>query len=378
MLPSALMGRSPLFERFPTLQGRVPWTPLGRWPTPVARLDGLSRRLGGELWVKCDDLSAPRYGGNKVRKLEHLLAQAQARRADRVVTVGGIGSNHIVATAVFAAELGMSTSAVVVPQPVTPAVHRNLALARALDVELIPCAARPLVPLCLSGAKRRAGPAAFLIGPGGSSPVGTLGYVSAGLELGAQVASGLLPEPDEIYLALGSGGSMAGLALGCAAAGLRSVVVGVRVVERLLTNLTLVRLLVRRTRRLLRAAGLEATHLPAPRMRVVHGYLGRCYGAPTEAGVQALALARESDRLELETTYTAKALAAFIDECRARPGRTVLFWNTYNSRDTGVLLEGRTGAPLPGRIQGWVDRDSGSDGDPGRTDDPSAGPEAGR
>lgn len=372
------MERSSLFERFPTLQGRIPWTPLGRWPTPVARLDGLSRRIGGELWVKRDDLSAPRYGGNKVRKLEHLLAQAQACQADRVVTVGGIGSNHVIATAVFAADLGMSTWAVVVPQPVTPAVHRNLALARALEVELIPCAARPLVPLCLSSARRRAGPAAFLIGPGGSSPLGTLGYFSAGLELGEQVAAGLLPEPDEIYLPLGSGGTMAGLAMGCAAGGLRSVVVGVRVVERLLTNLSLVRLLVRRTRRLLRAAGIEASHLPAPRMRVVHGYLGRCYGAPTEAGEQALGLAQESDGLELETTYTAKALAAFIDDSRARPDRTALFWNTYNSRDTGGFLGGGRGAPLPERIQGWIDRGSGGDGDPGRTDDPSAGPEARR
>jgi len=341
------MTRPPLFRRHPDLSSRIPWVLLGEWPTPVARLDRLGRALGSDLWVKRDDLSGSTYGGNKVRKLEHLLAEVLAHNGRSVLTVGGIGSNHVVATGVYARELGLSTRAVVVPQPITEQVHRNLALARALDVELLPCAARPLVPLCISAARLR--PGCRVVGPGGSSPLGTLGYVSAALELQDQIEAGLLPCPDEIVIALGSGGSAAGLALGCALAGLRCRIVGVGVVERVLTNETLVRVLIRRTRRLLE---LDA---PPPRLEVVHGYLGRCYGDPTPAAEEARKLAADSDGLRLETTYTAKAMAALIDRCRRRPGSTILYWNTHNSRDTTELERRGVGRPLPGRIERWLD-----------------------
>jgi D-cysteine desulfhydrase len=315
----------------------------------VARLDHLGRSLDSEVWIKRDDLSGPTYGGNKVRKLEHLLADVQADGGRSVLTAGGVGSNHVVATGVYARVLGLAARAVVVPQPITDQVHRNLALARALDVELLPCAARPLVPLCISAARLQ--PGCRVVGPGGSSPLGTLGYVSAALELQEQIEAGLLPCPDEIYIALGSGGSAAGLALGCALAGLRCRIVGVRVVERVLINETLTRLLIRLTRRLLEVK----QGAPPARLEVVHGYLGSCYGDPTPQAERARRLVADSEGVKLETTYTAKAMAALIDRCRRRPGRTVLYWNTYNSRDMTALERQGAPRPLPDRIQRWLD-----------------------
>ena len=346
------MSASALLRRFPELEGRIPHLLLGEWPTPVQRL-ALGARLGADLWVKRDDLSAPVYGGNKVRKLEHLLADAMRERAGSLITMGGIGSNHVVATALYGRQLGLPTVAVVAPQPVTPFVRRVLELVRALDVELVPCRSRLTIPLALPGARRRAD-RPYLIGPGGSSPLGTMGYVAAGLELGQQVADGILPAPDEVFVALGSGGTLAGLALGLHLAGLRCRLVGVRVVERPLISKTWVQILVARTAQVLRAnvPCLRPGHVE---ISLCHRYLGSGYGHTTEAGSEAIQSLFDSDGLTLEPTYTGKVAAALLEQARNARARRLLFWHTYNSRDTGPLLEaGGAMRPLPEIVTAWL------------------------
>jgi D-cysteine desulfhydrase len=341
--------------RFPGLARRLPWLGLGAWPTPVQRLERLGRRLGAEVWIKRDDLSHPRYGGNKVRKLEPLLAEARRRGCPSVLTMGGVGSNHVVATAVHAAALGLKTRAVVFPQPVTAEVRKSLELALALGVRLFPCPTRLLVPAQVARVRRRGRD--YVIGPGGSSPQGTLGHVAAGLELGRQVAQGLLPPPDDIFIALGSGGSTAGLVLGLGLAGLQVRLVAVRVVERVLCNRVLVDLLLRRTAALMRRLGADPGHRRAE-LVLDHGQAGRAYGAPTAAGARAIRLLQDSEGITLEPTYTAKALAGLLVHC-AGPGRgrRALFWHTYNGRDTRPLLEGGAGPPAPpATIARWLQR----------------------
>ncbi len=334
-----------LLQRHPELCDRLPWIPLGQWPTPVARLAELSRRIGGELWIKRDDLCGPCYGGNKVRKLEHLLGEASAQGRP-VITVGGVGSNHVVATGLAGRQLGLKVSAVVVPQPLTAAVRKNAELARRLGVTLIPCPARALAPLYLMLAAARAD--VSVIGPGGSSPLGTLGYVSAALELVQQIADGELPTPKTIYVALGSGGTLAGLALGCALGGLETRIIGVRVVERVICNAALVRLLIRRTAALLRRYGVK---LPRPaRFEVEHRQFGGLYGRPTAAGQRAVELCQE-EGLTLETTYTGKAMAALLEG--PPPPGTTLFWNTFNSRETTDLGSDAAG-PFPAVVSAWL------------------------
>lgn len=348
------MGLEPatLLQRYPELARQLPWRALGDWPTPVRRLERLGAALGLELWLKDDGGSAPRYGGNKVRKLEPLLGAALAAGARTLLTAGGIGSNHALAVAVYARELGLAAGSVLCPQPPTPAVARTLARLVRLGAALHPCSSRPLVPLHLELAARRSATPVYRIGPGGSSPLGTLGYVSAGLELGEQIARGELPRPGAIVIALGSGGSAAGLAVGLGLGGVESEVVAIRVVERWLANTALARLLVARTRRLLSRLGVRSP--PPARLSIQGGELGRSYGSVTPAATAACRLALEEEGIALETTYTGKALAGLARRADALRGQPVLFWNTYNTNDLGWIDELPPGAPLPERIAAWL------------------------
>ena len=114
-----------LERRFPALVGRLSRCALASLPTPVHRLAELGRETGlSDLWIKRDDQTGRVYGGNKVRKLEWLLADALARGHRTVLTTGALGSNHALATTIYARELGLRTRLVLVPQPVTPHVRR--------------------------------------------------------------------------------------------------------------------------------------------------------------------------------------------------------------------------------------------------------------
>ena len=121
----------------PELAVRLPLLGLGCFPTPTHPLQHLGTLSGTALWAKRDDLSAERYGGNKVRKLELLLAEAQQLGRKSIVTVGGYGSNHVVATALYAAELGLRVHALVLPQPPTDQAVNNARLSAALGAQLI-------------------------------------------------------------------------------------------------------------------------------------------------------------------------------------------------------------------------------------------------
>ena len=351
-----------LLEHFPTLLGQLPWLSLGNWPTPVTRLDTLGRELSADLWIKRDEGSGPLYGGNKVRKLEPLLGEAVAHDSESVITVGGIGSNHVVAVAVYARSLGLGTRAVVIPQPVTTQVRRNLELDLALGVELVPCPFKELVPLYFERERWRKGPRCYATGPGGSSAVGTLGFVAAALELKQQIDAGQLPEPDDIFVALGSGGTTAGLALGCALAGLRSRVVGVRVVEKLICNGPLTRLLVARTLFALRrlAGPLDR---PAINLAVDNTQFGGRYGRPTDAGREAITRMIDAEGITLEPTYTGKALAAMLAHCQGPgKGRRVLFWNTYNGQDTAPLRKDSSPSEMPPSVARWLETEEQGEG----------------
>ena len=116
-----------LFEEYPDLEGNIPWVNLAPLRTPVKKLTKLEEELGiNSLWVKCDDLTSPLYGGNKARKLEFVLAEALSQGCEKVMTAGYIGSNHCVANAVFCNQLNLKPIAVLIDQPVTVHVRNNL------------------------------------------------------------------------------------------------------------------------------------------------------------------------------------------------------------------------------------------------------------
>jgi len=348
-----------LFRRWPGLRDRLPWTPLGDFPTPVVRLAAVGARLGHpHLYVKRDDLSGRSYGGNKVRKLEFTLADARARGCDTVVTFGAAGSNHVLATTVYGKRLGLRTVAVLADQAPQAYVRRNLLADQGQG--LVPVAARGPIDAAARGvltwARLRAtGARPCLLPPGGSSLVGTLGYVEAALELEAQVRAGLLPAPELVVVPAGTCGTLAGLVAGLALTDLPTRVVGVRVYGRSGANPTVVRRLAGGALALLR--GLDPS-VPAPALRADRFVLrddwyGPGYARFTPEGEAAVRLAADLEGLALEGTYSGKAFAAFLDlmAVPARRDRPALFVATHNSRPLGPLQEGAAGpAALPQRL----------------------------
>jgi 1-aminocyclopropane-1-carboxylate deaminase/D-cysteine desulfhydrase-like pyridoxal-dependent ACC family enzyme len=354
------MPDAPLDElrRFLSLPQPLKAVSLGSWPSPVAPLQRLGEALGASLWIKRDDRCAVPYGGNKVRKLELLLGEAQARRSKSLITVGGIGSHQIIATAVHGRKIGLATYAAVYPQPVTPEAMSNLQLSCALGVHLFPFRESAELAGTIGRISDIAPAPSYLIPAGGSSPAGNIGYLAAALELDQQIRAGQLPVPDDIFVPLGSGGTAAGLALGCALARLPSRVVGVRVAGDDVINAAVVRhQITAMTDHLSKRLKARLPRMDGPvNLHVEDGYAGERYGQPTVEGTAAIAMARDMEAIGLDPTYSGKAMAAMIDHSkRVGSGRRVLFWSTYNGYDmsevAGTL---RVLEDLPAQIKEWI------------------------
>lgn len=333
-------------RRFPVLRGRLPRVRLTQLPTRVHRLERLGRELAvDQLWVKRDDESGTLYGGNKPRKLEFLLGDALADGKKSVLTFGGIGTHHGLATAICARAVGLRAILALLKQPVTEHVRRCLLLDYAAGAEMHYAATLPLVTaraLRICGRELLRGGLPYIIPTGGTSPLGTLGYINAAFELHEQISAGELPEPDWIFVPMGSGGTVAGLVLGAKLAGLRSRVAAVLVTDILPPSADKLARLAARSLALLRqyAPEIPAVAVATRDFTIIRGYVGPSYGTPTDAACRARDLIKELEGIPLETTYTAKCLAGMIDAVRAPEYRSgmVLFWNTYSSIDPATHL----------------------------------------
>jgi D-cysteine desulfhydrase len=231
------------------------------------------------------------------------------------------------ATAVHAARLGLSVEAIRFPQPLTPHVEEMDAAFRTLtnvtETAVPHSHVMPFVLIARRIAVERAGGYAVL--PGATSPLGVLGYVSAGLELAETFAANGWAPPDDVVVALGSGGTAVGLALGLALAGWdRTDVVGVRVADAIATNHAVLSVHAGPARAVLAAGGWFGT--ARPHLVIEPGYFGPGYGEPTPVGERATEEAATMG-YAMEPTYTAKAFAAALDRWRA--GRRVVFVQTY-------------------------------------------------
>ena len=318
-----------LFESFPQLADRIPWLPLGRYPTPVQPL-----AVGENIFIKRDDLSAQPYVGNKIHKLEFLLAAARRRGARRLITVGAAGSHHALATTIYGKQQGFEVSLVLFPQPLTDHVRDILLLDAAYGAELRYTRRMETVPAALFAATMRyRREHAFVIPPGGSDAIGTLGYLNAALELAAQVARGELPRPDTIVVAAGTLGTAAGLALGFALAELPIDIVAARITSRMVTNERVLMRLIRGAEDILRRAGLSGGWAQAAfdLVELRHEYIGRGYGISTEAADVAASVLRGIG-IHVDATYTAKAAAALLAEVKRAHGN-VLFWHTLSASE---------------------------------------------
>jgi len=332
----------------------------------VERHDELAARLGvGELWVKRDDLSGEVYGGNKVRKLEILLADALRSGAREVVTFGAAGSNHALATAVYGKRLGLTVDVFLTPQPPSDHVRRNLLLDGVFGARLhhIADAGEAVSAADAHVAQRAAetGVAPYVIPYGGTNALSVAGMVDAGLELAMQVFQGELPEPDAVYVAAGSMGTAAGIAVGLAAADCAAEVRAVRVTPEEVASQQGLDVLVAEVQDLMCAldGSCGCTVGIEPKARLLEGFFGDGYGEPLGAASAAMELGRQAG-LILDTTYTGRAFAALMADAAtgASAGERVVFWDTFDSHDFSAAIEGYDPSSLPAAFAGYFTDDA--------------------
>jgi len=311
---------------------------LATLPTALEPAAHLGAATGAPcLLMKRDDISGPVYGGNKVRKLEYLLADAIDRGCDAVLTFGAAGSNHALATAIYAKQVGLACHAVLVDQAHTPWVAATLRWHALLGTSLAP-ATRGTEVLAQAARLRETHPTGpdrlYEVPWGGSSAIGSLGFVDAGVELAAQLQVAGIDGPVRVYLPCGTTGSVAGLLLGLRAAKVPATVVGVKVVPQPVVDAAAVLKLAAAIQELLPPEQRSPSDDVASSLEFRPEFAGEGYALPTPAGTEAVALAKDLAGLKLDTTYSGKALACLLADARSGrlAGCTPVFWLTWNSR----------------------------------------------
>lgn len=336
---------SVLFEKYPGLKQGIAWEPLGNFPTPVRKLERLGKEINyRNIWIKDDGRSSQHYGGNKVRKLEFILPDALRRKKKTVMTYGGLGTNHGLATTIHGNRLGLKTLLVLLDQPLTDHVQENLLLDQHFGAQL--CYARSTFGAGLKTIwhflLKRGN--VYYLPPGGSSPIGVLGFVAAALELKKQIDAGEIPEPEYIFVALGSKGTMAGLLLGSKLAGLNSRIIGVRVAYTWLANEKGTAKLANQAINLMRKYDktVPAIEFSEKDIHMLHDFCGEGYGFPTRGGREALELLKKAEDVKLDLTYTGKTFAALLDFVKTHKelnDAPILYWHTYNSVDLIPIIK---------------------------------------
>ncbi len=325
---------------------RFPRRFMAHLPTPLERLDRLTKELGGpEIWIKRDDCTGLSTGGNKTRKLEFLMAEAELQGADLVLTQGATQSNHARQTAAFASKLGMGCHILledrtgsnnidynengnVLLDHLHGATTEKYAGGKDMNAEMEK----------LADTLRAGGRKVYTIPGGGSNATGALGYVNCALEMLTQFNDRNL-KIDHIVHATGSAGTQAGLITGLKAinAQIPLLGIGVRAAQ------------AQQEENVYKLAVATAEKLGCPdlvqRSDVVANtdYVGEGYGIPTEGGLEAIAMFAELEAILLDPVYSAKGAAGFIDLIRKgqfKKGEKVVFLHTGGS----AALFGYTGA----------------------------------
>jgi 1-aminocyclopropane-1-carboxylate deaminase/D-cysteine desulfhydrase-like pyridoxal-dependent ACC family enzyme len=296
-------------------------------PTPVEELTRLRAVLGGgpRLLVKRDDAIPFAFGGNKVRKMRLVAADAIARHADTLITAGGVQSNHARVTAAVAAKLGLR--AILVANGARPERPTGNALLDGMlgaDIRYVATRqARASMMETIAAEERAAGRQPYVIPIGASTPLGAAAFVHAVAEL-----LGQMPPPDVIVHATSSGGTQAGLVAGCALAGVRTRVLGISADESAPALAGAVRDILTGLSTLV---GQGGRRLDDAAVEIDDNFVGSGYGVPTAESRAATEILARAEALFLDPTYTAKAMAGLLAHVRRgefKSTDTVLFWHT--------------------------------------------------
>ena len=290
---------------------------IGVFPTPVQKLDNVSRLLGTQVYVKRDDLTGLGLGGNKVRKLEYLLADAKAQGAEVVFTTGGAQTNHAMLTAAAARKLGMTPILILKKRGVTARQgNQLLEHLMGVDVRFMDTDDYADIYAEMDRVGKALGRPYYKIPCGGSNALGTLGYVDCAREIRDQ---GL--HFDHLICAEGSGGTMAGLALGA-----KLYLPGTRVTGMMVDSDPFEEITVRLMREA--AALLDADVQVSAEDFDLRDLCGPGYAIPSQEGNAAVAMMAENEGLFLDPVYTGKAFAGLIAMAREgafKPTDRVLF-----------------------------------------------------
>jgi len=316
---------------------RYPRRFIAHLPTPLERLDRLTKELNGpEIWIKRDDCTGLSTGGNKTRKLEFLMAEAELQGADMVMTQGATQSNHARQTAAFAAKLGLDCHILLEDRTGSNNANYNnngnvlLDHMHGATTEKRPGGGDMNAEMETVADRFRAeGRNVYTIPGGGSNPTGALGYVNCAFEMLAQFNDRAL-KVDHIVHATGSAGTQAGLITGLKAMNAQIPLLGIGVrapkpkQEENVYNLACA------TAEKLGCAGVVA------REDVVANtdYVGEGYGIPTESGIEAIQMFAELEAILLDPVYSAKGAAGFVDLIRKghfKKGERVVFLHTGGS-----------------------------------------------
>lgn len=250
-------------------------------------------------------------------------------------TIGPTGSNHVRATAVYGKASGFRVECLLFKQPPTEYSEANYRkiCENAYRVYEVKRMSTMFARYAYQQAKTvlGIGEERYFIPAGGSSPLGSVGYVRAVSELKSQIEADILPEPRFIFVPVGTCGTIAGLIVGVRLAGLRTQIVGVRVADAVVANTWAISRMVRRILRLIGA--VDAHEINPRRIELWHNDFGKGYAVPTEAGTQAVAMMAEHEGITLENTYTGKTLAGLARYIKEHgcEDEHVLFWNTYGT-----------------------------------------------
>jgi 1-aminocyclopropane-1-carboxylate deaminase/D-cysteine desulfhydrase-like pyridoxal-dependent ACC family enzyme len=341
-----------LFDAYAGLAQSMPRIALCDLPTPIEKLQSVT---GASAHIKKDGLSAPEFGGNKVRTLEFLLGAAAQGKVPRAYVVGLPGTSMALASAIYGKRERLNLAVVLLRQRATEDARRNLLVFQKLGTELYQAEAIASLRLCVARLTLTSlilhQRLPYVLNP--NSPTGMTGYVNMAFELRDQIRQGQLPAPDRIYIPMGLQGTVTGLLLGLRAAGLKSRLVAVSVAPHdsrgVIKTKTAIVGNARKLNNFLRKRAPDF-----PQVSLEPGDFDIQCDAPKQEqptlrdeGMEQMEAVWQKDGIRLDATWTASAWAAMQRDLKAGYTSKPLFWHTYNAQPLPVSIDDADHQKLP-------------------------------
>jgi D-cysteine desulfhydrase len=317
---------------------KLPKINFGNFPTSLQKLDSIGKLYSRKnLFVKCDNCSGDLYGGNKVRKLEYLLADARKQNAKRLITSGFIGSNHALATAIYGIKYGFNVTLTLFGIQKGDHICKNLIADYQSGAEIVFYETfdeyQQDLPRLIKQYEHLDGIAPYCIPAGGTSPIGVAGYVNAAFELKMQLDTLNNVNPITIFVPFGTMGTVAGLIIGLKAARINGSVVAVSVVPSFVASRNALNKLLAESISFFTTldSSFSFLRISDDDYKVDNDQFGEGYGISTVKTDRAIEIFRLHESINLDPVYSGKAAASFIDYIAGDNDNPCIFWNTKSS-----------------------------------------------